>query len=222
MKPSQTLYVSVLFLLILLAASVWFYPDLPARVPVHWNAEGQVNGYMPPLKAVAMPIGILVLLSVLTVLLPRISPRSYEIAPFATAFGIVMLAAQALILIVGLCILLNAVGHPVNMPRISLCALGLLLIVQGNYMGKLRKNFFAGIKTPWTLASDAVWERTHRLAGWLFVLAGCVIVVAVLAGMPPWVSLATVLAAALIPAVYSYFIYRRLEGRHPSSGGDVP
>jgi len=213
MKPSQTLYVSALFLLILLAASAWFYPQLPARVPVHWDAQGHVNGYMPPLKAVAVPIVMLAALAVLTVLLPRISPRRYEIAPFAAVFGIMMLAAQALILIVGLGILLNAVGHPVDMPRTGMFALGALLMVLGNYMGKLRKNFFVGIRTPWTLASDAVWERTHRFAGRLFMLAGLIVIIAVLAGAPHWLPIAVSLAAALIPCGYSLLIYRRLEGR---------
>lgn len=211
MKPSQTLYVPVLFLLILLAASAWFYPQLPARVPVHWNAQGHVNGYMPPFEAVAVPVVLLALLALLTVALPRISPRGYEIAPFAAVFGLVMLAAQALILVVGLGVLLNAVGHPVDMPRTGMFALGSQLIVLGNYMGKLRKNFFVGIRTPWTLASDDVWERTHRMGGRVFVLAGLASVVAALAGAAPGTVLYLVAAAAIITVAYSYLIYRLRE-----------
>jgi uncharacterized membrane protein len=79
-------------------------------------------------------------------------------------------------------------------------------------MGKLRKNFFVGIRTPWTLASDAVWERTHRLAGWLFMLGGLVAIVATLAGASFWIAIAAILAAGLIPCIYSLVIYRRLPG----------
>jgi uncharacterized membrane protein len=86
-------------------------------------------------------------------------------------------------------------------------------MVIGNYTGKLRKNFFVGIRTPWTLSSDAVWERTHRLAGWLFMLGGLVAIVATLVGVPFWVAVAAVPAAGLIACVYSYFIYRAIEGR---------
>jgi len=82
-------------------------------------------------------------------------------------------------------------------------------------MGKFRKNFFVGIRTPWTLTSDVVWERTHRLAGWLFVLAGLVWIVGGLLHASPVVLVVAALAAGFIPAIYSYFLYRRVEGRGP-------
>ena len=78
-------------------------------------------------------------------------------------------------------------------------------------MGKLRKNFFIGIRTPWTLASDAVWERTHRLGGRLFMLAGLVMVVGVLVGAPAWITPTAKATAVLIPCVYSFLVYRRLD-----------
>jgi uncharacterized membrane protein len=95
---------------------------------------------------------------------------------------------------------------------------GALLMVIGNFMGKFRKNFFVGIRTPWTLTSDVVWERTHRLAGWLFVLAGLVWIVGGLVHASPVVLVVAALAAGFVPAVYSYFLYRRVE-RHPHSQG---
>jgi uncharacterized membrane protein len=84
-------------------------------------------------------------------------------------------------------------------------------MVMGNYMGKLRKNFFAGIRTPWTLANDEVWERTHRMAGWVFMLAGLVTVIAAFAGAPLMVAIYVLVGAALIPAIYSYVIYQWLQ-----------
>jgi uncharacterized membrane protein len=81
-------------------------------------------------------------------------------------------------------------------------------------MGKLRKNFFIGIRTPWTLASDEVWARTHRVAGMLFVPAGVIVVVASLVNAPLMFSVGVMLAAAFIALVYSYVIYRRVERGH--------
>jgi uncharacterized membrane protein len=92
---------------------------------------------------------------------------------------------------------------------------GLLFIALGNYLGKFPKNFFVGIRTPWTLASDVVWARTHRLAGWLFMAAGFVVVASVFFDSPPWVMISAIAAAALIPFVYSLVIYRKLEGFEP-------
>lgn len=214
MKLVHTLLISALFVLALLGVFFWFYPQMPPLVPTHWNAQGHIDGYMTPIHAVGTPIVFLILLAVLTVVLPAISPRHYEIKPFAAVFGLVMLATQAVVFVAALGVVLNAAGHTVRMPLIAQFAVGALMLVIGNYMGKLRKNFFVGIRTPWTLTSDEVWARTHRLAGWLFMLAGLITIGAAVMGSSPWVLIATVLTAALIPCVYSLVIYRRVEKSH--------
>ena len=214
MKPVGSLFLSALFLLILLAAFLWLYPQLPARIPVHWSVHGQVNGYAGPARALASPLIIIAALALLTVVLPAISPGGFEIKPFLTVFVIVMLASQACVLILALGVLLNAAGHPAGNWVMRMLPLGVLLMILGNYMGKLRKNFFVGIRTPWTLASDEVWGRTHRVAGALFVLAGVIVLVASLLNAPLMFSIGVMLAAAFIPVVYSYVIYRRIERNH--------
>ncbi|MEL7298668.1 MAG: SdpI family protein, partial [Pseudomonadota bacterium] len=89
---------------------------------------------------------------------------------------------------------------------------GLLFVVLGNYMGKLRKNFFIGIRTPWTLASDEVWARTHRLGGYLFVAAGIGLMLSAFIGMNAWLITTLALGAGLIPVAYSFLLYRKIEG----------
>jgi uncharacterized membrane protein len=96
-------------------------------------------------------------------------------------------------------------------------AVGLLFMVMGNVLGKVRKNFFLGIRTPWTLASDEVWAKTHRLGGWCFVIAGILMALMGVIMPPsamPW-AFGVIVAIALIPVVYSYFAYRRIEGFAP-------
>lgn len=209
MKPTRTLLVSGIFLLIAVVAAVWLYPRLPAQAPNHWNLQGHVDGTMPRLWVAVMPASIIFVLALLTVLLPAISPRRFEIRSFASVYGLLMLATQGLMLVIGLAMLLAGAGYSVSMPTVALLATGALFMVFGNYMGKLRKNFFIGIRTPWTLSSDAVWERTHRAGGWLFVSGGLAAVVVVLAGLPHWLAIVVLLAAALSPPVYSLLIYRR-------------
>jgi len=90
-------------------------------------------------------------------------------------------------------------------------ALSLLLIFLGNYMGKLRRNFWAGIRTPWTILNETVWERTHRLGGWLFVLAGLIGLVTTF--IPPlrfWGVMSALFAVIVILVVYSYIEYERV------------
>lgn len=223
MKPTRTLLVSALLVLIAVAVGVWLYPRLPPEVPTHWDFNGNANGWSPRLLAAALPALLVLVVGVLAWVLPLISPRRFEIEPFARTFGTVMLLLQGFLLVIGLCALLTGAGYPVPIGLIGKFAGGVLLMIVGNYMGKLRKNFFIGIRTPWTLASDAVWERTHRMGGWVFVLAGVALVVASFAANPrdvAWWILAIVAAAVVVPCGYSYVVYRRLEGHR--SQGDQP
>lgn len=203
--------VSAVFFLIAVAAAVWLYSQMPARVPVQWDRLSHVSRTVPRFWGAASPALMILVLSVLTHLLPLILPRLINSALFAQVYDIVMLASQGGMLVAGLSVLLVDAGYPLPMPTIAMLAVGVLLVVLGNYLGGLRKNFFIGIRTPWTLASDAVWERTHRLGGWLFTLAGLAMVIGALIGAPAWLVPAGIVAAALIPCVYSFWIYRRLD-----------
>ncbi|WP_225561731.1 SdpI family protein [Rhodanobacter sp. DHB23] len=213
--------VSAVFVAIAVGVAVWLYPQMPARVATHWGVGGQPNGYSPRFWAAAMWPLLIAALAVLTVTLPRISPKRFEMESFAGVYGVLMLVIQGVMLVLGVTAMLAGAGHAVPMATIAPLGVGVLLIVLGNYMGKLRRNFFVGIRTPWTLASEAAWERTHRLAGWVYVLAGAAMVVLGLIGAMAGWMLAAVVVVLLIPHVCSYFIYRRLEGHH-SSEGDSP
>lgn len=212
MKPVHTLIVSAIFVAIAVGVAIWLYPHLPAAVPSHWDLHNHVNGTMPRFWAAVFPALSVLGLVVLSVVLPAISPRQFAIRPFAGAWGVLMLVAQGFVLVIGLGVLLAGAGHAVSVPTITMLAVGVLYMLLGNYMGKLRRNFFIGIRTPWTLASDAVWERTHRVGGRLFVLGGLVAIVAALVDPAPWLLLIVVLAVLLIAAGYSYFVHLQLEG----------
>ncbi|HEX5961059.1 MAG TPA: SdpI family protein [Rhodanobacteraceae bacterium] len=217
MKQTGTWIISLVFILLMLGVAAWIYPQLPAQAAIHWDANGVANGWAPRFWAAAVPVMLMVGLALLFAILPVISPRKFEIAPFARVYGIVVLATQAFLLVVGTVALFAGAGHHVSMELVAPVAVGALLIVIGNFMGKFRKNFFIGIRTPWTLTSDVVWERTHRLAGWLFVLAGLAWIVGGLLHVSPAVLVVAALAAGFIPAIYSYFLYRRVEDR-PGTG----
>ena len=220
MKQTGTRIVSSLFVIAMLAIAAWIYPHLPAQTPSHWDADGNVNGWMPRFWAAAIWPLTMCGFALMLAVLPVISPRKFEIAPFACTYGVIVLATLAFLLVVGTVALLAGAGYHVSMELVAPIAVGALLMVIGNFMGKFRKNFFVGIRTPWTLTSDVVWERTHRLAGWLFVLAGLAWIVGGLAHVSPTMLVAISFAAGFIPAIYSYFLYRRVEG-HPHIDGDL-
>jgi uncharacterized membrane protein len=114
-------------------------------------------------------------------------------------------------------IVLAAVGHPANVVTVTSLLVGGLLIVTGNYLGKARSNFFFGIRTPWTLSSDLSWDKTHRLAGRVFVAIGAAMVVAGLTESATVfaVVLVILLATILLVTIYSYFVWRGDPQKHP-------
>jgi uncharacterized membrane protein len=112
-------------------------------------------------------------------------------------------------------VLLASTGRRIDMAIIVPMLIGALFVVLGNYMSKMRRNFFIGIRTPWTLADEDVWYRTHRLGGRVFVAAGVAMMIVPFAGATQHAAFtAIVIAAAFIPIVYSYMIYRRLHLNH--------
>jgi uncharacterized membrane protein len=188
------------------------YPGLPDPMPSHWNAAGQVNGWMPKFwGAFLFPI-IMAALWLLFLALPRISPRGFEMEPFLRAWGVLKVTILGLMLFIGILVLRAATnGGALSQPAVF-CGMGILFVVMGNLLGKVTRNFFVGIRTPWTLANEEVWYRTHRLAGKLFVAAGLVVVATSFVGMHMWPMVVSLVVAGLVPVVYSYVIYRRLEG----------
>ncbi|HET7587741.1 MAG TPA: SdpI family protein [Gammaproteobacteria bacterium] len=201
------------FVLVLAAFAVaaWFYPQLPDTVPTHWNAAGQPDDYTSkPWGPFILPLAMLGAWIALSVL-PPIAPRGYRLDRFIGTYGILMLAMLAALLVLTIVMLLAADGKQFNSTRVAFIVIGALFVVLGNYLGKLRKNFFIGIRTPWTLASDEVWARTHRLGGWLFVLAGLAVVAIGTLDLGVWPFMAAVGSAALVPAIYSYLAYRQVE-----------
>ncbi len=208
---TRTNALSLGFVVLSFGAAAALYGHLPDPVPSHWNSGGEPDGFMAkPWGAFVLPLvmaGVYMLLACI----PRVSPRGFRVGRFREAFGAVQVAVLAFLALVSVLALLAATGVTLSPNRVIHTALGLLFIVIGNYMSKFTRNFLVGIRTPWTLASDEVWLRTHRLGGRLFVLAGLVLVVSGMLGGGRSVVLTAVGIAAGIPAVYSYVVYRRIE-----------
>lgn len=219
MKISRTNVLSLGLVVLSFLSVAALYSRLPELVPTHWNAKGEADGFMPkPWGPLALPL-VMAGVYLLLLAIPRISPRGYGVVNFLGVLEILQLAILAFLFLVNVRALLAGIGAPVPMDRALHAGLGVLFVVLGNYMGKLTKNFFVGIRTPWTLASDEVWLRTHRLGGKLLVLAGVAIFVSSLLGGGAIPVVAALAIAAGVPIVYSYVLYRRLEG-FPNGGPD--
>jgi len=187
------------------------YAGLPDPMPTHWDAAGQVNGWMPKFWGAFLFPLIMAAIWLIFLVLPRISPHGFEMEPFMRAWGVLKVTTLALMLFVGALVLRAAKNGGELSQTAMFAAMGVLFVVMGNLLGKVTRNFFVGIRTPWTIANEEVWNRTHRLAGKLFVAAGLVVVASAFLGASIWPLIVAIGLAALIPVVYSYVLYRRLE-----------
>jgi uncharacterized membrane protein len=196
-----------------LALGLWGYLSLDSatQVPVHWNIEGEVDRTSSPLVALlSIPLLQIFIIGVFSAL-RFIEPRRENLQKSGKAIAATATATAGFLGLVELGLFLQAHGIDVMAGNYLLFAMGLFFAVLGNYLSKLRSGFFMGIRTPWTLTSDYVWNRTHRLAGRLFVVAG--ILMAVIALLLPSVialklMIGIMLVAALVPIGYSWWLWR--------------
>jgi uncharacterized membrane protein len=214
MKLSRGTWISLAVIAACFVLTAVLYPRLPDPMPTHWDVSGTPNGFTPkPFGPFLVP-GLLLLVLMVLRKLPALSPRGFGMASFVGVYDLVCVAIIAVGGVVYGITLSSVVGVPLDVGSLSRAAVGVLCIVIGNFMGKLTPNFFLGIRTPWTLASTEVWSRTHRFGGRWFVLGGLTLVVAAFFSRSLVLMTAVIAATALVPAVYSYFVYHRLEGQH--------
>ena len=193
------------------AVSVWAYPRLPETVATHWNLQGTPDGYSSRLWAVAMMPLLTLGLTGLFNVLPKIDPRRENYAKFLDSYWLIANAVLVFTGVADVLILANGLGYTVQVDRLLPLGVGLLFAFLGNYLTRVEPNWFVGIRTPWTLSSDAVWRKTHRTAGWLFVVGGLVIAAGAFAPRGVFLPLfvATIVVVAGIPVVQSYILWKR-------------
>ncbi len=185
---------------------------MPARVPIHWGASGQVNGWGPAWVNAFLPPGIAILLYLTFLYIPLIDPHHRNYAAFAGPLRGLRLLVIAFLVVVHVLVVLASLGVGVPMDAAMRAGLPLLFAGIGAFLPGLRPNWFFGIRTPWTLASEEVWTRTHALGGKVWTIGGLVLVPC--AFLPGPVGLAVLVAGiavlVLVPVVYSAVIFKRL------------
>ena len=210
-------WIPLIIVAVAVIASAVVYPDLPVTVPTHWDMLGRPNGWGSRVwGAWVLPV-VMLLLSGLMRVLPRIDPRGANYAKFGGAFEAIIISILLYMLGLHLIILRASLGYPVAMERVLPIGIGILLVLIGNLLPRARPNWFIGIRTPWTLSSDRVWEKTHRVGGRAFVAGGLAILIAALVA-PQWahyVLVAVVVVCSLSAVLYSYIAWRREQTPAP-------
>lgn len=193
----------------ILAAVRW--GSVPDQIPVHWNAAGEVDGYGGKFVGLLLVPIMTAALYPLLKYLPRIDPASRNYETFAGTYLLVRVLLTVYLAFIY--VVLNlAIGNEETFPvgELIVAAVGVLFIILGSVMGKFRPNWFAGIRTPWTLTSKKSWVMTHRLGGRVFIAAGVATMVGALIG-GEWAFYAMFIV--LIPGVIYLFVYSYLVWR---------
>ena len=209
MSTKTTLIISISLIIIGTLAGLLLWNQLPDQVASHWGVNDQVNGYMPKLMGVLLMPAITTFMLVLFILIPSIDPLKANIAQFLPYFNtFIALLIAFMVYVHALTLIWNIGMTGFRMSAAMLPALGLLFVFMGPLISNSKRNYFIGIRTPWTLSSDTVWEKTHRLGGKLFTAAG---IFALLGAFIPDLAVFFVIIpitlVGLFTVVYSYFLY---------------
>lgn len=211
MSTSTTSIIVLSLIAVAVVAGAVLWNQLPEQMASHWNANDEVDGYMPKFWGVfLMPMVTLGMFG-LFLLLPNIDPLKANIATFRGAFNLFILLITVFMLYIHALTIAWSLGFQnFRMSSAMLPFLGVLFIFIGYMLRQAKRNFFIGIRTPWTLSSDTVWEKTHQLGSILFIASGALAVLGSFFGgmVAFWLLFISLIGSTLFLVVYSYLLYR--------------
>jgi len=216
-KDRPFLFAIIVLVLAFFILAGAFYPHMPEVMASHWNAQGEADGTISRFWGLFLFPLISVGMAALLLLIPGIDPLKANIQKFKGYYYGFIIGFLVYFLYIYVLTLVWNLGWEFNFSQMIIPAIGLLLYIVGVMVSKARRNFFIGIRTPWTLSNEEVWNRTHQLGGKLFKLVG--IIILLLSFVPEiaiYALLGLVLGITVWLFVSSYVLYRRL-GKHPQS-----
>ena len=214
MKPVHLAVIAIL--VITFGISIALYPGLPDLIPTHWNAAGEVDGYMQKFWGVFLVPVLMLGFTTLLTFVPRIDPKRANYAKFQDYYDGFILVFAIFFLAIQMMILLWAMGIPISPTILFPVLVGALFYYIGILLDHTEPNWFVGIRTPWTLSSDTVWKKTHGRGALAFKIAGVISVLGILIpDYAVYLILALAIGVAAYTVVYSYLEYQKEQQESP-------
>jgi uncharacterized membrane protein len=210
LRPAMVASAVIIVMMLILSAWAWVQIPPDQKIPVHWNLSGQVDRYGGKVEGLlGMPLLVLFLVGLFATI-TRIEPRKMNLQRSMKAYTAIWIAGLVVLLATHIFCILSALGRKMDINSAMPVLTGLVFMVTGNYMGKIRSNFFAGCRTPWTLSSDLSWSKSNRLGGKLFVLVGAITILTGFMGNPSlWlIMISELILIGAIVYPYSYVIWK--------------
>ena len=207
MKSKKTLIITSLICLLPMLVGALVYSRLPEQVATHFDLQGNPDGWSSrPFAVFGLP-GILLAVNLLIPFALQADPKHKNMS--GALVNIVVWTVPVVSLLCSGLTLGRALGYDLRIEMVLPVFMGVLFILIGNYLPKTKQSYTMGIKLPWTLASEENWNRTHRLAGFLWVLGGAYFIVMSFIGWSLIAFLIPIALMVLVPTVYSYLLYRK-------------
>ncbi len=212
MSPTRRTTVSLGIVALTAIASAMVYPDLPTQMAIHFDSTGQPDDYLSKPLATALIPALAVGITGLFAVIPRLDPLGENFEEFRRYYDIAAVVTVGVLAYVHALVLGYNLGYAFDIQQALAPVLAVVAIVFGYVVENANQNWFIGIRTPWTLSDETVWKQTNERSGVLFKIAGLVALLAV--PFPEYfevLAIAPLALAALVPTVYSYVLYRRLD-----------
>ena len=211
MSTRRSLVICGLIILATVIYSAILATKLPDVVPTHWNGAGQIDKYGSKWTTVLLMPCMMIGLTALMYVLPIISPKKFEIVPFLSTFNYIIVVILCMFAVLHVVIAEATLHQGFPMARMMPAVIFLFFAFLGNVLGKVRRNFWVGIRTPWTLADANVWDRTHRSAARIWTIGGIFGFLLALFGVPWRFTFGYLMLIAFIPVIQSFFFYQQMD-----------
>lgn len=211
MSTKTTSIIVLTLIAIALIAGALLWDQLPDQMASHWNADDQVDGYISRFWGVLLMPLITTGMFLLFLFVPGIDPLKANIAQFRGTFNMFIVLIVAFMLYIhGLTLVWSLGYQDFKMSAAMLPFMGVLFIAIGYMLKQAKRNFFIGIRTPWTLSSDFVWDKTHQLGSVLFMISGAFAIAGSFFGgvTAIWLMFVPLIGSSLFLMIYSYVLYR--------------
>lgn len=210
MRKNKSEILLIIGILLSIVGTTLIYTKLPEQIPTHWSIEGTVDDYSSKTFIYFTALLPIVLYAVMK-FIPKIDPKKEAYKKHESAYRVTILGVILFLIGIHWMTIAYSLGYSINMTKYIMVSLGILFILMGNFMPQIRFNYFFGIRTPWTLANENVWKKTHIVGGYLYFIIGAIFIISSLfnTSISFYISIGSIAVVTFFILLYSYYIYKK-------------